>query len=498
MVSNMKNILKNKISKLLAISTLVIAISCTQDWAEMNINPNQPSLVPASNIFGAGLTVVAGQLFGERIGIYYTGTWSGQLAATGAGDYEFRVDINNGQWDNLYRGMAYFEDARIKALTEGNSNLAAVSLIMKAFTAQQVSDMWGDIPYSEAFKLGKEDILNPVFDSHEKVYTQILSELEEANTLLNASSIAVGVGDFIYAGDINKWKKFANSLRLRVAMRMSLVAPQAAAAVMSQILGNPATFPVFETNADNAYLKWPGTATNNIEPWRQRLGVPTNKQDQYRTNHDLISRLVEMEDPRLPVYADKNAAGIYNGYRMGIGQSGFPLNAQQNVSHIGNRYGYDDRGFSPFMHAAQVWFIKAEAYETGLVTGGNAREAYERGIAISMLDNGIAQADIDTYLQKPGVAWGTSSTPNVAKIRLQNWIGLYKQSVEAWAENRRTDVPKLVNVSNDYASNHNRPPFRMAYPANEIAFNESYPNTVNQVDIFYGDQIWWDTRKGVN
>lgn len=269
----MKNILKNKISKLLAISTLVIAISCTQDWAEMNINPNQPSLVPASNIFGAGLTVVAGQLFGERIGIYYTGTWSGQLAATGAGDYEFRVDINNGQWDNLYRGMAYFEDARINALTEGNSNLAAVSLIMKAFTAQQVSDMWGDIPYSEAFKLGTEDILNPVFDSHEKVYTQILSELEEANTLLNASSIAVGVGDFIYAGDINKWKKFANSLRLRVAMRMSLVAPQAAAAVMSQILGNPATFPVFETNADNAYLKWPGTATNNIEPWRQRLGT---------------------------------------------------------------------------------------------------------------------------------------------------------------------------------------------------------------------------------
>ncbi len=493
----MKNLLKYKINKLLAICTLMVAISCTEDWTEMNINPNQPSLVPASNIFGAGLTVVAGQLFGERIGIYYTGTWSGQLAATGAGDYEFRVDINNGQWDNLYRGMAYFEDARINALREGNSNLAAVSLIMKAFTAQQVSDMWGDIPYSEAFRLGDEGILNPVFDSHEEVYTRILSELEEANTLLNPSSGAIGVGDFMYAGDINKWKKFANSLRLRVAIRMSLVDPQAAATVISQILGNPSSFPVFETNADNAYLRWPGIATNNIEPWRQRLGAPTNKQDQYRTNYDLINRLVTMEDPRLPVYADKNATGIYNGYRMGIGQSGFPLNAQQNVSHIGNRYGYDDRGFSPFMHAAQVWFIKAEAIERGLVPGGNAREAYERGIIISMLDNGIAQADIDKYLQSPLIAWGSGTTQNLEKIRLQNWIGLYKQSVEAWAENRRTDVPMLVNVSNDYANNHNRPPFRMAYPANEIAFNESYPNTVNQVDIFYGDQIWWDTRKEV-
>lgn len=496
MVSDMKNILKNKISKLLTIFTLMTAMSCTEDWSEMNINPNQPSVVPASNIFGAGLTVVAGQLFGERIGIYYTGTWSGQLAAIGAGDYEFRVDINNGQWDNLYRGMAYFEDARINALKEGNNNLAAVSLIMKAFTAQQVSDMWGDIPYSEAFKLGTDNVLNPVFDSHEQVYTQILSELEEANTLLNPASGTIGVGDFMYAGDINKWKKFANSLRLRIAMRMSLIAPQAAATLISQILGNPASFPVFETNADNAYLKWPGIATNNIEPWRQRLGVPTNKQDQYRTNHDLVSLLLDLGDPRLAVYADKNQNGFYNGYRMGIGQTGFPLNNNQNISHIGNRFGYDDRGFSPFMNAAQVWFIKAEAFERGLTTG-NAKEAYEKGIAISMLDNGIVQADIDAYLQKTEVAWSSGTKPNLEKIRLQNWIALYKQSVEAWAEVRRTDVPKLVNVSNDYANNHNRPPFRMAYPANEIAFNESYPNAVNQVDIFYGDQIWWDTRQGV-
>lgn len=492
----MKNIIINKLSKLLAICTILTAASCTEDWTEMNINPNQPSVVPATNIFGAGLTVVAGQLFGERIGIYYTGTWSGQLAAIGAGDYEFRVDINNGQWDNLYRGMAYFEDARINAEREGNKNLAAVSLIMKAFTAQQVSDMWGDIPYSEAFKLGTDQILNPAFDTHEEVYNQILGELEEANTMLVAGAGTLGVGDFMYAGDINKWKKFANSLRLRVAMRMSIVSPQAAATVISQILSNPSTSPVFETNADNAYLKWPGVSTNNREPWQARLGVSTNKQDQYRTNHDLISLLVDMADPRLPVYADKNQMGIYNGYKMGVGQTGFPMNNNQGVSHIGNRFGYDDRGFSPFMNAAQVWFIKAEAFERGLATG-NAKEAYERGIAISMLDNGIVQADIDAYLQKTEVAWGSGAKPNLEKIRLQNWIALYKQSVEAWSEVRRTDVPQLVNVSNDYAANHNRPPFRMAYPANEIAFNESYPNTVKQVDIFYGDQIWWDTRQGV-
>ncbi|WP_343854343.1 SusD/RagB family nutrient-binding outer membrane lipoprotein [Algoriphagus jejuensis] len=493
----MKNILINKISGILVICMLCTSLSCTEDWSEMNINPNQPSAVPPSNVFGAGLTVVAGQLFGERIGIYYAGTWSGQTAAIGAGDYEFRVGINSDQWDNLFRAMAYFEDSRKTALEAGNTNLAAVSLIMKAFTAQQTSDMWGDIPYSQAFLLEQEGILNPVFDTHKEVYTQILSELAEANTLLNANVGTIGVGDFIYAGNVSKWKKFANSLRLRVAMRMSVVDPQAAAPVISQILGDPATYPVIEANIDNAYMNWPGIATNNIEPWRARLGVPTNKQDGYRTNYDMINLLVEMNDPRLPVYADKNQNGFYNGYKMGIGQTGFPLNTNANVSHIGNRFGYDDKGFSPFMNASQVWFIKAEAAERGLVSGGNAQEYYTKGITTAMQENSISQAGIDTYLMGTDVAWGSGTKSNLEKIRLQNWIGLYKQSVEAWAEVRRTDVPMLVNVSNDYASNHNRPPFRMSYPANEVAFNESFPDNVVQVDIFYGDQIWWDTREGV-
>lgn len=493
----MRKILNTKICNLLAILVLIFANACTDDWAEMNVNPNQPSSVPGTNIFGAGITVVAGQLFGERIGIYYAGTWSGHLAAIGAGDYEFRVDINNGQWDNLYRGMAYFEDARKTALKEDNKNLAAAAMIMKAYTAQHVSDMWGDIPYSEAFLLDEKGILNPAFDSHKQVYTKILTELQEAAAMLTPGAGTLGVGDFMFAGDINKWRKFANSIRLRIAMRMSLVEPQQAAQVLGQILASPTDFPVFEVNSDNAYLRWPGIETNNIEPWRGRLGVPTNKQDQYRTNHDLISRLIELNDPRLPVYADKNMNGFYNGYKMGPGQTGFPLNNNNNVSHIGNRFGYDDKGFSPFMHAAQVWFIKAETYERGLVPGGNARDAYIKGITTSMLDNGIPQTDIDNYIQSEEVAWNSGSTSNLEKIRLQNWISLYKHSVEAWSEARRTDVPKLENVSNDYALSHNRPPFRMAYPANEIAFNESFPNNVVQVDIFYGQKIWWDTRTGV-
>ncbi|NHE58178.1 SusD/RagB family nutrient-binding outer membrane lipoprotein [Cyclobacterium plantarum] len=491
----MKHIITSKFTGLVLLAVL-LCTACTEDWNEMNINPNQPSEVPASNVLGAGMTVVAGQLFGERIGIYYAGTWSGQLAAIGAGDYEFRVDINNGQWDNLYRAMAYFVDAGNIAREEGNQNLEAVSLIMKAYTAHQVTDMWGDIPYTQAFLLDKEGILSPEFDSQEVVYDKILSELAAANTMLDPNGMALGVGDFIYGGDIMKWKKFANSIRLRVAMRMSSVAPQDAAAVIGEILGNPATYPVFENHTDNAYLNWPGVSSN-IEPWRQRLGTPTNKNDQYRTNFDLINLLENLDDPRLPVYADRNQNGVFNGYKMGIGQTSDPMNSNANVSHIGDRFGYDDMGFSPFMNASQVWFIKAEAYERGLVSGGSSQEAYEKGIEVSLEENGVAPEMINAYLQNSGVAWDSGSSTNLEKIRLQNWIALYKQSVEAWAEVRRTDVPLLDKVSNDYASSHNRPPFRMSYPANEIAHNQSFPSDINEVDIFYGIQLWWDTRTGV-
>ncbi len=489
----MKKIYNSRIILLLTISLLWTS-SC-DDWTELNVNPNQPTEVPTSNVLGSGLMVVSGQLFGERIGMYYTGSWAGQTAAIGLGDYEFRVDINNGQWDNLYRGMAYFVDAQKNAMEEGNENLAAVALTMKAFTGQQVSDMWGDVPYTEAFSLD-DGVVSPAFDSQDVVYNAILDDLETANGMLQDGNGEIGVGDFIYEGNIDNWKKFVNSIRLRVAMRMSLVAEDDASQVITEILDNPGQNPIFEDNSDNAYLMWPGAAPD-IELWNRRLGTPTNKTDQYRTNYEMISILQDHNDPRLSVYADLNENGVYNGYRMGPDQLSDPMNTQPNVSHIGNRHGYDPDGFSPFMNAAQVWFIKAEAYERGLATG-NAQDAYETGVTLSLEENGITPGEITDYLAETGVAWDSGATTNLEKIRLQNWLSLFKQSVEAWAEVRRTDVPLIANVAVDYdILGHNRPPFRMSYPANESAHNTSFPFEIVIEDIFYGTQLWWDTRTGV-
>ena len=481
-----------KYIKVLSLAALMLVIgSCTKDFDEMNVNPNAATVVPATNVFLRAMTSITNTLFGERLDVYYAGSWAGHTAAIGTGDYEYRVDINNSQWRSMFIGMTYAVDAMKLAETEGNTNLYAAALTLKAYAAHQTSDLWGDMPYSEAFRL-EEDIIYPKYDKQKDVYAQILSELKTASEMFTEDGGDIGVGDWIFSGDINQWIKFSNSIQLRVAIRMSIVDEAGASAVIAELAGKP----MLAENSDNAYFNYPGI-TPDQEIWYERMGAADgNKTDQYRTNYVLVSILKDNSDPRLPVYVDLNKNGEYNGYRFYDGQTRDTLNNGNNVSHIGDRFGNDPKGFSPFMNCAEVYFNMAELYERG-ITSGNAKDAYEMGIMKSMEENGIEEAAISAFLSQPGVAWGAGSISNLEKIRTQKWISLFKQSVEAWSEARRTDVPLMTGVSENYALSHNRPPFRMAYADEERSLNVNFPTDVVESDIFYGTQMWWDTRTGV-
>lgn len=477
------------------IALMVITGSCTKDFVEMNTNPNSATKVPATNVLGQSILNATYILFGERLDIYYAGTFAGQTAAIGAGDYEYRVGINNDQWKAMYIAMTYAVDAMNLAEKEENDNLYAAALTLKAYVAHKATDMWGKIPYSEAFNL-EEGTLYPKYDTEQEVYSQILNELKTAADMFSTAGEGIGAGDFLFSGDIEKWKKFANSSRLRVAVRMSSADESAAKSVISDVLNNQEKYPIMTSNEDNAYFWWPGVAPDQ-ELWYERIGADDgNKTDSYRTSNYLISNLKALNDPRLPVYADKNTLGEYNGYTFGAEQRSDTLNNGNNVSHIGDRFGNNPAGFSPFMNAAEVYFLKAEAYQRNLVSG-DAKEAYETGITMSLEENGIDAADVTMYLAEPEVAWDGGTTSNLNKIYLQKWISLFKQSVEAWAEARRTDVPLMPDVETNYAASHNRPPFRLAYPDEEKSLNTSFPTDFVEDDIFWGTQLWWDKREGV-
>lgn len=487
---------------IVAVSFVAVSVlnSCTEGFDELNINPNQasPEFVPPTTVLASGFDVLGGILYAERMGIFYAGTYAGYTAPIGLGDYEFRIDINNSMWSSLYRAAANFADAQDIATENGNVNLVAVALAMKAFTIHHITDMWGDAPYSETFQLLKEGaIRNPVYDTQEQIYHQLLDDFKEANNMLSSGTGDIGEGDLIYGGSVTKWRKFINSLRLRVAMRMSNVAQSQAAAIVAEMLNDPDTYPLLGDNSDNAYIWWPGVSSHS-ERWFRSVGsLSGNKTTQLRLNYELVATLKDNNDPRLPVYADLNTNGEYNGYKMGPGQTIDPMNGGANVSHIGNRFGNDPEGFSPFMNAAEVKFMLAEIYERDLFTG-DAKAAYEAGITLSLQENGIAGPVIADFLAEAEVAWDGGVTTNLYKIHLQNWVAMFKNSVNAWACVRRTDVPLISNVSEDFA-NHDRPPLRMAYPDEEQAVNASFPNDIHARarDTFYGFQLWWDTRAGI-
>ena len=198
-----------KIQFLILAAVLTISNSCTKDFTQMNINPDLPTLVPATNVFLRATTSMIGTLYGERLDIYYAGSYAGQTAAIGLGDYEYRVDINNSMWRSMYIAMTYFVDAARLAKNEGNTNLYAAALTMKAFTAQQATDMWGKIPYSEAFRMS-ENIIYPKYDTQQEIYASILKELKNAADTMNIGTGNMGSGDWMFKGNMTKWKKFCN------------------------------------------------------------------------------------------------------------------------------------------------------------------------------------------------------------------------------------------------------------------------------------------------
>jgi Starch-binding associating with outer membrane len=316
--------------------------------------------------------------------------------------------------------------------------------------------------------------------------------------LFDVAGKPLGAGDFFLKGDIAKWQKFCNSLRLRVAIRMSSADVAKATVVIQEVLGNPTKYPIMTANSDNAYWYFPGVSPDE-ELWYESMGTVNGapKTTGWRLQQPIIDALQNNNDPRLSVYADKNSWGRYNGHRFGPNEKSDTLNNNFNRSNIGDRFMNDPKGFVPYMNCAEVYFCLAEAYQRGLATG-NARTAYETGISKSCEESGkIAAPAITTFLTHPEVAWGGGTTTNLNKIALQKWISLFKQSVEGWSEARRTDVPLLTDITVNYAASDNRPPFRMPYADEEKTLNTSFPFNVVEKDIFYGTQVWWDKRTNV-
>lgn len=465
--------------------------ACTKDFDTINTNPNSPTEAPLSTVLAFATQEHAAQFYNTWGDMNEPSTYAGQLAKHSYIDearYAFRPNVVENLWTYSSRDLKNLEIVIERAKEEGAVNMEAAALTIQTMIWMVATDRWRDLPFTDALK-GDEGVISPTYTKQEEIYPVLLDRLKEAAGLFNQDNgDSLEDGDLLFKNDFSKWKKFANSLRLRAAIRISDVDPALAAKHIEEITGNAATYPVMESNADNAFVWWPGSSPYQ-EPWQADAGA----RDDYSMADYLINTLKDLDDPRLSVYAKKNNADDYNGAPVGPKDS--DISGNKGVySRIGDRFRNDASGFSPFMRASEIQFILAEAAEKGMSVGTTAKDAYEKGVRLSLEENDVDAAAITAYLSGDGAFDNT-----LEAIALQKWISLFKNGQEAWAESRRTDVPLMTAASGSAYVGHDRPPFRYPYPTSETQLNgaNSGEFVAEVKDNFWGKKMWWDTRTGV-
>jgi hypothetical protein len=475
-----------KIGVPLILTLLLILGACTKNFEEINTDPNQPTSVPASNHFGAILVNFNSSYMSPNSDIALNSNYIGSRLVLGVQSYL----ATGSEWGAYYSGLTNINKIIKDAEAAGNTNMLAAALTYRAQMTQIATDRWRDMPYSEASK-ADEGIIAPKFDTQETIYAAIIADLKKAADLFKAGGTDdLGQGDVLLAGDVGKWRKFCNSLRLRVAVRISNVDQSTSNAIINEVLNNPSDYPVLASNADNVEMVWPGTS-----PWEEPVWYWW-----YCCHHEGAGKLLmdimnPLNDPRRAIWF---VPATTDGQFRGSEKVGYdPANVREDISDFNESFVDGTKGSDAYFRYSEVCFLKAEiAHRAG--QAATAKEAYEMGVQAAMKRFGVADADIATYMAQDGVMWkGDSGDLN--KILIQKYLGNFLMENEAWADARRTDVPLQPLASNSAYPDHNRAPFRMPYPVSESALNSvNYDEfSTNVKDYFWGQKMWWDTRTGV-
>jgi len=467
-----------------------LMFSCTHDFEEINRNPNGPTKIPSvlllTGIVEGAMDLQYSIFNGGDMGSCWAQHWS-KVQYNDEERYKPRSTQFDAIWNALYAGAGGgggIQDAKIMyelALEEGNENLQGIAILLRVYLFSVLTDVYGDIPYTEALK-ANEGINSPKYDSQEEIYNNLLSLLDDANNLLDTNGGTItSTSDIVYGGNYLKWKKFANSLKFRLLMRISNRADFNRQAELQDIIDNRV---MFTSNADEAKLVYLASAPNN-NPVNQSI-IGGNRAE-FKVNSVLVDMLTSTNDPRLPVFAQLNSDGIYRGKPSGIINVPSTEWDYPNVSAIGTAYLSPTAPAFLLSYAEQELLI-AEAAKRGLIAGGDseAETHYNNGVLASMSSNGVATASANQYLTDHPYNAGSA----ISQIQTEKWISLFGQGIEAWTEWRRTKIPAL---SPAIEAAIGEIPSRYQYPPTEQALNgTNYSNAIQiQGPDLLTTKVWW-------
>ncbi|MDF2192246.1 SusD/RagB family nutrient-binding outer membrane lipoprotein [Paraflavitalea sp. CAU 1676] len=480
----MKSTFVKYITSCLLVATVVTSCSKPGDFGDMNVDPNNPSdpntallltsAMRSSLSSGTGAVTAADPLlYVQHISeVIYT---TASLYTSRIFDYN---GLYNGPLNDLQTIIKLNSNAETKSkpyvLAGGsNANQLAAARILKAHIFMQMTDRWGDIPYSAAFQ-GVEDI-TPEFDEQKVVYQALLKELKEA--IAQIDNGAGPTGDILLGGDMGWWKEWANSIRMIIGLRLSIADPTTGKAEFA----DASTAGGLAGNSHNVFYQYLADA-NNQNPWYNNYNI--GKRYDYAISETMVNKLKSLSDPRLPVFADLTSAGTYVGMPYGLktvpnGVSAGTVDAPGTISLIGRTFRLQGSKAAVTTYA-QIQFAKAEAAHLGWIGGGEAAAEtfYLAGIKASLEQFGVG-ASYATYIAQPAVAYNAAKA--VETIQNQKWIASYLgNGYEAWAEWRRTGFPVLTPAKDAAPVSGGQIPRRQAYPTTERDLNTANYNTVIQ------------------
>src|SRR6266550_4724407 len=441
--------------KILSVFAALIGITACGDLTSINQNPNGPQDVPPPSILPSVIQTLANNVDGvTSLNIRGGGLWVQYYSQIQYRD-EDKFIVRSGTSGGWGMYSSVVEDAQ-RMITKGKAsgftaNWTAVGRIMKSYAYGVMTEAMGDLPYSQALK--GDSLLHPAYDTQASIYDSLFANLALANSEFDFGSTAVGfeTGDLLYGGDMAQWQKFANSLRLRLAMHLSNANPTKAASEVAAAVA--AAGGVFTSNADNAQLMYLATSPNQNPIYGD---AHVGNRDDYGLSRSFVDTLNSWNDPRLPVYAQLPPADtvppfVYRGLPNGLldGEKIDTLDALKYISRIGALWRETPDAPLVLLSYSEVLFLKAEAAERGWIPGGTAAAAtfYTDAITASMQQYGVAPAAITTYLGQAKVGYdaaGATLTGHLQQIAFQKWLSMYMQGPEAWTEWRRTLVPTIV------------------------------------------------------
>ena len=480
---------------------LIVGSSCTNNFEEFNKNPNQPE-------YGEINPINLLQLLTMRASdrwLNHTYTLNGELiqyTVSGTSNNAYhRFNIPNttvaASWNWYARLAANADEMERLAVKREDVNCEAIAITLKVLFMSNLTDCFGDVPYSEAFgNINGEHNNKPKFDTQREIYTKLFEQLEYANTLYNETAEFDPARDLLYNGDIQKWRKFNNSIYLRLLMRLSNrdnifnVSKK-----IQEIYLNPSLYPIFESNADNATLFF-----DEVEPFVNCYGSYTKAafgSSSRKACNTIIKMMSSPGDPRLPIYFTQSG-GSWNGRVSGMPNA--ELETESSIAYLN----YESLGQyqSPmsFMKYDEVLFIFCEAIWRGWIPGGEtlAEQYYTDGINAS-LDywSSIDPANTPlTDLTRNRFLGKVPYTHELETIMNQKYIALFWTGYEAWHEYRRTGYPSLP--IGEATTNDHILPRRFCYPDNTTITNsDNYAEVKSRLQKqYYGDDdmktpVWW-------